>query len=195
MQNTKERVGQNKALAAYNLSLGEYKSLAESFDLLSAADMGSVLLVQTLLQTGADIALRSEMGLSVLHVAAAGGHDSFSTRALTLRQRIAVVRRRCCWPPGTGTRWLCSSCSTRAITLRQRVAGGTKRRCYEPSRTATRLLCSSCSTRVLTLRQRIAIIVERRYHGPSKWPRGRRTNAASICRPTLLTSSLSTPCG
>jgi len=65
----------NETNAAFLQSLQE-KSSKEGFGLLSAADIGSLSLVQLQLDNGVGINTWSEEGRSALHVAAAGGHEA-----------------------------------------------------------------------------------------------------------------------
>ena len=74
MQATKGGTTLDEVQIAYKQSLKEHKSSAGCIDLLSAADIGSLPLVESLLGSGADITTKSEKGLSILHLAAAGGY-------------------------------------------------------------------------------------------------------------------------
>ena len=79
MQATKGGTTQDEVQVAYKQSLKEHKRSAGRIDLLSAADIGSLQLVESMLRSGADITTKSEKGLSILHLAAAGGYVTQGT--------------------------------------------------------------------------------------------------------------------
>ena len=76
MNTTKRRITQDVHQDAYKQSLKEQNSLGGCFNLLMAAELGSVRLVEGLLHMRPDMAMKSEAVSSALAIAVAKGHEA-----------------------------------------------------------------------------------------------------------------------